>query len=94
MILAESRIETAVLPDLGAVIQCEMADPVSYLPDGRTVDSFSPCGAPAEWRLVLNWHHGLGLPDEHLLCDRHLGVWQIFRAVENPAWDITILARL
>lgn len=94
MILAEPRTDAAVLPDFGAVIPCEMAEPVTYSADGHSVESFRPCGAAAEWRLVLRWHHGPQLPDEHLLCDRHLGVWQTFRAVENPAWDIALLARL
>jgi len=32
--------------------------------------------------------------DEHLLCERHLEIWQTFRAVENPSWDIHVIAQI
>ncbi len=94
MIVEKHLVENTIFADFNAVIPCEMADPVTYSPDGRSVETFRPCGAGAEWRLVLRWHHGPGSPDEHLLCDRHLGVWQVFRLVENPSWDIALLAKL
>ena len=94
MIVAEPLTEISVLPNVNVVIPCEMADPASYSSDGRRAQSFHPCGAAAQWRLVLRRRHSPSLPDEHLLCDRHLGVWQTFRAVENPSWDISLPTRL
>jgi len=93
-LLNDERVQTDALPRLSDEIPCEMADAVSYSADGRSVESFRPCGAAAEWRLVLRWHHLPDPLDEHLLCQRHLEIWQTFQLVENPSWDIALIARL
>ena len=88
------RVQTDALPLLSSAIPCEMADPARYSPGGRSVESFRPCGAAAIWRLVLRWHHLVNTLDEHLLCQRHLEIWHTFRLVENPPWDIALLAQI
>jgi hypothetical protein len=94
MILAETDVELVALPRVSDVIPCEMADPVAYAADGTSVETFKECADEAEWRLVLRWHSVPGSRDEHLLCSRHLSVWDAFRLVENPPWDVVHRARL
>lgn len=91
---AEQQVETDLLPRLSAVIPCEMAIPVSYSPDGQTVESFRPCDHAAVWRHVIRWPELPDVLDEHLLCQQHLELWQTFRAVEHPSWEVVVLARL
>jgi len=93
-LVTDERVHTDALPLLSDEIPCEMADPVRCSPDGQSVESFQPCGAAAVWRLVLRWHYMVDNLDEHLLCQRHLEIWQVFRLVENPAWNIALLDRL
>ena len=93
-VLDHTRTRTDALPFLIDEIPCEMADPIRYSPDGQSVESFRPCGAAADWRLVLRWHHLVDLLDEHFLCERHLQIWMTFRIVESPPWDIALLERV
>jgi len=93
-LLPDILVETKVLPTPSDKVPCEMADPVTYCPNGRDVETFQPCGVAAEWRLVLRWHHSPEALNEHVLCERHLSIWQTFRAVENPPWDIVLLTRI
>ncbi len=53
VVLVEATVRSRPSDD----IPCEMAVPVEYAPDGRSVLSFRPCVIPAKWRLVLRWPH-------------------------------------
>jgi len=90
----EVRVDNHLLTLLGVEIPCEMADPVTYALDGKSVESLRPCETAAQWRLVLQWHHLPDTLDNHLLCHRHLGIWHLFKAVEDPPWDIAHLGKL
>lgn len=92
--LAGEQIQTESLLKEREKIPCEMAEPVTYAADGESVEVFRPCRAAATWRIVLRWHHLPVIPDEHLLCQRHLEIWQTFRIVENPPWDFNVIAPL
>jgi hypothetical protein len=87
-------VDTLTLSRVSDVIPCEMADPLAYAADGTSVDSFKECADAAEWRLVLCWNSVPSSRDEHLLCSRHLSIWETFRLVENPPWDIVHRGRL
>ena len=93
-VLDRLRAQTIAEPYLSDRVSCEMADPIRYSPDGQSVESFRPCGAAADWQLVLRWHLLVDLLDQHFLCERHLEVWMTFRIVESPPWDIALLERV
>lgn len=93
-LLEDARIHTEALPRFSDDIPCEMAVPVKYSPDGQSVELFRACGMSAKWRLVIRFHHVFDLLDEHVLCDQHLSIWQTFKAIDDPPWDIAFLGQM